>query len=306
MLRTLYILFCFGCIAAVQAAGPVRIASFNPIATDLARQIGGEGVEIQGLMPPGSDPHYFRPSPDDLKQATSAQMVLVMGKHLETYSRELQATLPESAVIFELGRLVPSLRVSEEQALFACCPAHAAGAVDPHWWHDADHVRRAARELYRELARIDPEHAAGYKANYSAYAARLKQLDQWIRKEVARIPRKDRKLATAHSAFGYFCKAYGFEALPVQGLSTEEDPRPDYLREVVDTIRRDRIQAVFPEVGVNPKVLESMVRETGVRVGGSLLSGSPLPDAPTYEAMMRHNVNTIVDALAPAEKKAQP
>ena len=282
------------CAVAAQAK-PLKVASLNLIVSDLARQVGGSDVEVIDLIPLGADPHTFSPSPADLKTASSATLILAAGKGLEPYLNDFSQALGDVS-IFEAGRSVPSLRV-EANDIFVCCPDHAKGSIDPHWWHSVKSAKRAAKGIADKFAELDPQNADAYKARYSTYAKKLDALYSWTKKEIARIPRKDRELTTAHAAFGYFCREFGLRSITVQGLSTEDNPDPAYLKDVVKTLRDQDVKAVFPEKAANPKVIAGMVRETGVNVGGGLHAGT-LPSANmTYEGMIRSNVKTIVDAL---------
>ncbi len=282
----------------LSAAEGLRVVSLNPIATDLARQVGGEAVEIVELMKPGQDPHVYAPSPSDLKAAEGAALILAMGKGLETYLDGLRETLRPDQSIFEIGRMIPSLRIEAGMELFSCCPAHAHGVADPHWWHSIRNMRRAARLTADAFAEASPAGAAAFRERAKAYDQRLAALESWTRQEIGRIPGARRRLTTAHAAFNYFCEDYRFKPVPVLGLSTLDQPRPGQIRQVLDTLAAERISVIFLEHSANPAPLEAVAKEAGVRIGGTLLAGSPLPDAPTFEAMFRHNVETIVKALA--------
>jgi zinc/manganese transport system substrate-binding protein len=286
----------FGTAAAAGAA-PLRVASLHPIASDLVRQVGGELVTVIDLMPLDSNPHTFYPSPAQLKQAADADLVLAMGKGLETYLDDLRESLGGAVPVFELGRPVPSLRV-EASEVFLCCPAHATGAIDPHWWHSVRNTRRAALELADELIALRPEHAVAIRARADAYAEGLDGLYRWAKNEIARIPRADRELTTAHAAFGYLCREFGLRSITVLGLTFEQDPEPSYLKDVVRTLREHEVKAVFPELNANPKVLEGIAREAGVAIGGHLHADMVGSDDPTYEAMVRYNIMVLTEALA--------
>ena len=282
---------------AVQSA-PVSIASLNPIVSDLARQVGGDLVDVIDLMPLNANPHAFYPGPTHLKQASQSRLILAAGKGLETYLDSFKESLGGQISILEVGRGVPSLRVDADD-VFLCCPVHARGAIDPHWWHSVRNARRGARALADAFIEVDPDNRHAYNRHYADYAARLDALHEEVRREIGSIPRRYRHLTTSHAAFGYLCREYGLQSITVLGLTTEQNPDPGYLKEVIQTLRRHRVRAVFPEKNANPKVLESIARETGVRVAGGLYADTlPLAN-PTYEAMMRHNVSTIVKALRP-------
>lgn len=281
----------------------VRVASFNPIVSDLVRQVGGEQVEVIALVEPGMNPHEYRPTPNDYKIARDADLVVVAGKGLETWLPDLTSAMNEAVPILHAGHRVPSLRIEKGNEMFACCPSHAHGTVDPHWWHSIRNMQRAADVMKDALIDIAPEQAQVFEANAADFQMRLDELFNWARVELSRIPRDRRKLTTAHAAFNYFCREFGFEAIPIQGLSTEQEPSPEHLRNVVDMLRREHVRAVFPEIAANPKVMQNMVKEAGVVLGKALLSGSPSAAAPTYEAMIRHNVRAITDALANGKSK---
>ena len=283
------------CTYAVHAE-PLKIASLNPIVSDLARQVGGADVEVFDLMPLGSNPHTFSPTPDDLKIASNAQIILAAGKGLETYLENVIQSLGDVPV-FEAGRSVPSLRV-EVGEIFICCPAHATGSIDPHWWHSVKNAKRAAKGIARKFAEIDARNAEAYDDRYRAYAKTLDDLYRWAKAEIARIPRRDRELTTSHAAFGYLCREFGLRSITIQGLSTEDRPDPAYLKDVVKTLVAEDVRAVFPEDNANPKVVSSMVRETGVNVGRGLFAGTLPPTSPTYVDMVRSNITTIVRSLA--------
>ena len=141
----------------------------------------------------------------------------------------------------------------------------------------------------------DPPNTKTYKANAAAYSKRLETLNTWIKREVSRIPRKSRILSTAHAAFGYFCKEYGFQALPLKGLTAHQKTSASYQAQAIQEVRKHGVKAIFPELRANPKSLQIIAKETGVEIAGTLVADG----APSYEKMMRDNVTNIVTALAP-------
>lgn len=284
-------------VAPAASAADLKVATLHPLFDDLARQIGGDRVEIVTLLKPGGDPHRFAPSAGDMARIQDARLVLASGKGMESYLDRLEANLGPGTEIFEVGRRIPSLRI-EVGPLFVCCPAHSQGSLDPHWWHSIRNMQRALRYLADEFARVDPANADFYRANAREYSAQLDELNAWARRTLAEVPRSSRILATAHAAFGYFCREFGFRAVPVQGLDAESDPSPSYLAETIDAIRSNNIPVVFPEQTANPKVLESLTREAGVKLGPTLIADATgTGRAATYEGMMRHNIEAIASAL---------
>ncbi len=289
----------FACLIQATLVLPslagLKVGSLHPLITDLAKQVGGSHVTVVQLMAPGADPHQFQPTPAQLASVADAKLILASGKGLETYLPKLRDNLSAGQEIVEVGRKVPSVRISAGDELFVCCPAHTHGGIDPHWWHSVSAMKRATSVLGDEFAKADPANSAAYKANAKAYEARLSQLDSWIKVQLASVPRGNRILCTSHLAFAYFCRDYGFKALPLQGLSKEQNPSPAYLAKSIHEIEKQGIPAVFPESLANPKILQAMVSQTGVKLGGELVADGSVA---SYEEMMRNNVATIVASLA--------
>jgi len=273
------------------------VATLHPLLTEMVSRLAGDHVRVEELMGPGGNPHTFDPSPRDLARIQDAVMVVAMGKNLETYLDRLEAALPEGVVFYEAGRLVPSLRIDVEDEVFMCCPTHSHGAIDPHWWHSPAAMRTAVRHLGRALERLLPDHRSEIREFARDLMGELEDLHRWVEDQVSVIPRNQRKLVTAHAAFGYFCDAFGFQTIPVQGLTTEDDPTPAYLAETIRIIRREKIHAVFPEKNASERILEMIVKETGVELAEPLLADNTGSGDRTYADMIRHNVKSIVAAL---------
>jgi len=290
---------CFALACTTSAYAELKVASLHPLLGDLARQVGGDKVTVTDLLKPGSDAHHFEPTSKDLASLKGVTLVLASGKHLESYLDKLADSLGSSVKIVEVGKPIPSIKIEASSEVFLCCPAHAAGGIDPHWWHSADNMKRAARVLADEFAAADPANSETYKTNADAAQQHFTALKSWAQQQFATIPKTDRKLVTAHAAFGYFCKEYGFKSLPVLGLSREDEASPKYLAETVKVIRDHNIRAVFPEDQANPKVLTEIARETNVKIGKSLIADGTSPSAHTFETMLKHNVGVIVEAMKP-------
>ncbi len=290
-----------GLFSAVNAEERPMVATLHPLLSEMVSRLAGDHVRIEELMGPGGNPHTFDPSPRDLARIQDAVMVVAMGKNLETYLDRLEASLPEGVIFYEAGRLVPSLRIDVESEVFMCCPTHSHGAIDPHWWHSPMAMRTAVRHMGRALERLLPDHRSEIRGSAREMMSELEALHRWVEEEVSGIPRNRRKLVTAHAAFGYFCEAFGFQSIPVQGLTTEDDPTPSYLAETIRILRRENIRAVFPEKGASERILEMIVNETGVRLAEPLLADNTGTAGKTYNDMIRHNVNSIVRALTGEE-----
>ncbi|MFN0130573.1 MAG: metal ABC transporter substrate-binding protein [Verrucomicrobiales bacterium] len=283
-----------------SAMAAVKVAATHPLIGDLLRQVGGSHVTVVDLLKPGGDAHHFEPTASDLRELRGAKAVFASGKHLESYLDKLADSLGSGVKIIEVGRTIPSLKIESGNEVFLCCPTHAKGGIDPHWWHSAENMARAARIVADELAALDPAQAAAYKAGGAATAKKMLGLKAWAQQQLAPVPRGERKLVTAHAAFGYLCKEYGLKFIPLLGLSREEDYSPVYIAEAIKTIRSHRIRAVFPEDQANPKIIGEIVRETGAETGKPLIAdGTAAGKGSTFEGMFRHNITAIAEALKP-------
>jgi zinc/manganese transport system substrate-binding protein len=283
--------------AAASAA--VKVASLHPILADVARQVGGAHVEVVDILKPGSDIHHFEPAARDIAAMRGSVLLLAMGKHLETYLDKLRDSVGSTAKVIEVGRPIPSVILDPGSELFVCCPAHSKSSIDPHWWHSAENMKRAARIIADELSTADPANEAAYAEGAKAAIKRFDELKKWAQQQISAIPRSDRKLVTAHAAFGYFCKEYGFKSVPVLGIGRSDDASPQYIAQAIQVIRDHKIRAVFPEDQANPKVLTEIVRSTGVKLGTALVADGTSKDAHTFETMLSHNVKAIVEGLKP-------
>ena len=272
----------------LRAAEPIQVASFSTITTEIAREVGGDRVQVACLVKAGVDPHGFEPKPDDLKQVGRAQLILASGKNLESYAGKLKDSAGAWAVFVEVGDAVPSLKLKE----------NGGRADDPHWWHSIANVKQATAVVRDVLVKISASDEAVFSKNADAYLAKLDALEKWAKSKIAELPRDKRKLVTSHDAFQYFARDFGFTIYPVEGVSTESEASSKQVAELVQTIKAQHVKAVFFENIQNPKVLTEITSETGARVGGELYAdGLGEGDAATYDGMFRHNVTRIVEAL---------
>lgn len=270
-------------------AAELKVAVLHPLLGDLARQIGGAQVEIVNLIGPNGDPHHFEPKPEDLGKAQGASLYLVAGMGLEGYLPKLKAIIANKATLVEVGATLPMLNGTDDHS-------DHAHEIDPHWWHSIECFRRATGIVAKALTNASPENAATFQKNADAYRHQLDELERWTRREITKIPRNKRQLATAHAAFNYFCKDFGFTAHPVQGLSHEQMPGPDELAALIADLKKNDVAAIFPEKESNPKLLQTLTTDTGISLGDALIADGT--GILSYIEMYHHNVDAIVKALA--------
>lgn len=281
------------CLTSVAVSAPLKVVSLHPLITDILNQVGGEKLEVVDLIGKTGDPHTFEPAASGLVAAKGAEVYFVSGMGLESYLEELKSILEGEPEIFEVGRTLPAMHGADDHDGHDHSGHHHE--LDPHWWHSVDHFRRAAGIVSEKLAEMDSGNAEFYRENAKAYRTTLDDLEKWVKREVVKIPKERRKLATAHEAFNYFCDAYGFEAFAVQGLSREQMPDAVTLSKLISTLKKERVMAIFPENESNPKMLQSLTADTGIQLGGELVADGR--GMTSYEEMMRGNVKVIVAGL---------
>ena len=301
-------------LTPLLSAEPVRVASLSTVLTDLARNVGGDRVEIQEIVKAGIDPHDFEPTPGDLRRLSEARLILASGLGFESYLAKLRGAVGSGPRLLVVGEQIKPLMMKpdEHDHDHGHDHAHQHAAADelipdPHWWHSISNVQMATNAIRDALTALDPDGRAVYAANAKRYNATLDELSRWTRVQMAKLPKERRVLVTSHDALGYLARDYEFTILPVEGVSTNEQPSSKKVRALIATIRETGVPVVFAENIENPKVLVEITRETGATLGGVLFAdGLGEKEGSTYEAMMRHNVSTIVGALLPKAKASAP
>jgi zinc/manganese transport system substrate-binding protein len=291
MFRLFFAFTIFGIVSLPAAV--LKIAVLHPLLGDIARNVGGDQVEVISLIGPNGDPHHFEPTAEDLKQADQAKIFFIAGMGLEGYLPKLRGILAGKATLIDVSASFPRLKGEHNEDERET--SHD-DEIDPHWWHSIELFRRATTVITDALCAEDPHDRALFLQNAVVYRNRLDELESWSRREISKIPRNQRQLATAHAAFNYFCKDFGFTAYPVQGLNREQMPDPRNLVYLIESLRKNHVMAIFPEKESNPKILETLTHDTGIRIAPPLIADGV--GGKTYGQMYRYNVNTIVTALS--------
>ncbi|MEM1096727.1 MAG: zinc ABC transporter substrate-binding protein [Bacteroidota bacterium] len=283
--------------------GSLRVVTTTTMLTDLAQTLGGPAVEVDGLMGAGVDPHLYRASEGDVLAMAEADLIIYNGLYLEG---RLGNVLEQME-----GRGTPTIALAEvavPEAQRLASPTYA-GSYDPHVWFDVRLWRLVAEQMGETLANAAPDSATQIQARTTAYLTALDTLDAYVREQTARIPEPQRVLITSHDAFGYFGAGYGFEVRGLQGLSTSTEAGTADVQNLAAFVAEQQIPAMFVESSVSSRGIEAVqaaVQAKGfdVQVGGSLFSdalGSPGTPEGTYIGTIRHNIDTLVAALAPAD-----
>jgi manganese/zinc/iron transport system substrate-binding protein len=276
----------------------IRVVTTTGMIADAAANVGGERAAVTGLMGPGIDPHLYNASEGDVSRLRDADVIFYNGLHLEAQMASVLERMDGSDVttVAVAGDIDPSLLLA---------PPEFTGAYDPHVWFDVSLWMRVVEKIRDTYVEIDPEHAAIYEANAAAYLEELAELHGYVAEQAARLPEERRVLVTAHDAFNYFGRAYGFEVRGLQGISTEAEASTAGVQQLATFIAERRIPAIFVESSVpqrNVEAVQAAVSAQGfdVAIGGQLFSdamGSPGTPEGNYTGMVRHNIDTIVSAL---------
>lgn len=280
----------------------IKIVTTIGMITDIVEQVGGERVDVTGLMGPGVDPHLYKASAGDVDRMQSADVIIYNGLHLEGAMVELFEKMTRYKTTIAVTDGIP------EDTLLA--PPEFEGQHDPHVWFDVSLWIHAARHVAEQLAVLDTTHAATYQANADSLITKLEQLHQTVSDKVAEIPEDKRVIITAHDAFNYMGRAYGFEVRGLQGISTATEAGTRDVQDLAAFIVERKIPAIFVESSVPKRAIEALqaaVQDKGfqVEIGGELFSDA-MGDSGTFEGtyigMVTHNIETIARALS-GEKK---
>lgn len=284
----------------VSADNPLAVVATTSMIADLVRQVGGELVEVDGLMGPGVDPHLYQASEGDVAAMTDADLILYNGLHLEGKMVDIFEQMQERGL--NVHAVTEGIEKSDliSSELFT-------GSYDPHIWFDPALWQRATLRVGDILAATDTLNADDYRTRALTYADSLSNLFERSRDLLAAIPERNRVLITSHDAFGYFGRAFDLEVRGLQGISTALEAGTSDVRDLAEYVAANRIPAMFVESSISPRGIEAVreaVRARGfdVEIGGTLYGdalGTPGTPEDNYMGMFQSNVSTIVSGLNP-------
>lgn len=271
--------------AAATESRPRVVATFTVLA-DMVAVVGGDDVVVTSVTKPGSEIHGYEPTPDDLRRAAGADLLVVNGLGLENWLERLVGPLGLPTAVLTDG--IEPVRIAGSEA------------VNPHAWMSPRVGRHYVARIARELAALDPARAEDYRARAEAYAAELDALHADLVARLGALPEDRRVLVTCEGAFSYLARDAGLDEAYLWPVNAERQGTPRQVAGVVLTVRERRVPAVFCESTVPPTAQQQVAAETGARVGGTLYVDSltgPDGPAPTYLDLLRHDVDVIVAGL---------
>ena len=281
-------------VAAVPARGAEKlkiVATFS-ILGDMVAKVGGERVSVKALVGPDGDAHVYEPTPADAAELATANVIFENGLNFEGWMSRLIAASGYHGLVRQAAKGVKPLKAPSP---------HGEAAVDPHAWQSPFNALIYVSNIRDGLCEADREGCEIYTRNASSYSAEIKKLGEEIARRVAAISKEQRKVITSHDAFGYFGAAFDIEFLAPLGVSTESEASGREVAHLIDQIRREKVKALFVENISDPRLIDQISRETGVKQAGHLYSDAlSKPDGPaaSYIDMMRYNSALIIEAMA--------
>ncbi|MBM3876957.1 MAG: ABC transporter substrate-binding protein [Verrucomicrobia bacterium] len=282
-----------------RAAGAkIKVAATVSMVTDLVKQVGGDRIEVAGLMGAGVDPHLYKATAADVVKLQQADVIFYNGLVLEGKMQDVFAKLARTKkFVYPLSESIPVEKLLE--------PPEFEGHYDPHVWFDVTLWAMCADTVVKGLGEFSPKDKPYFERRGEEVRSKLAALHEWALKKSAELPKEKRILVTSHDAYNYFGRAYGFQVVGLQGVSTVTEAGLKDMAKLVDFIKKHKVKAVFVESSVSPAAIKRISQDAKVKVGGELFSdamGTPGQiengyDLGTYEGMIKHNLTTIVEAL---------
>ena len=280
-----------------RAEAPLNVVASTGMIADAVERIGGDQVEVKGLMGPGVDPHAYRQTRSDIVAMTRADLVLWHGLYLEAQMEEFFDDLSRKNNVVAVAEALPqdALRGHDDYD----------DKFDPHVWMDPALWAQVVEGISDTLIEARPDAAAEFEANTQAYLGEIATLGDYASETLTQVPEPARVLLSAHDAFGYFGAAYGFEVMGIQGISTESEAGLNRISELVDMLVDRQIGAVFVESSVSDRNIRAVIEGAAakgheVKIGGELFSDA-MGEEGTYEGtyigMIDHNATLIARAL---------
>ena len=266
------------------------LTTFTVLA-DLARNVAGDRLKVRSIVKPGSEIHGYQPTPSDIEQASSADLIIENGLGLELWARKFTASAGD----------IPTVTLSDGMEPLLIAEDAYAGKPNPHAWMSPQRTMAYVDQLEQAFVQLDPAGADQFKANAVAYKQSLQRLDQELRSSLETIPTERRVLVSCEGAFTYLASDYGLEEAYLWPVNAESQVTPKRMARLIETVRNRKIPAVFCESTVSDKAQKQVAAESGARFGGTFyvdsLSKADGP-APTLLKLQRHNVALLINGLA--------
>jgi zinc/manganese transport system substrate-binding protein len=275
-----------------SAPGAIDVVVTTTQLGDVVRAIGGNAVAVHQILKPNTDPHDYEPRPKDIQETAGARLVVTSGDNLDQWMGEVIDNAGGHPVVLDAGAGRPVALRGEDTG-------PEASRLDPHWWHDPVNVEYAVGRIRSALIAADPKARVAIERGARAYLGQLHRLDAGIARCFAAVPPAERKLVTDHDAFGYFAERYDIDVVGavIPSQTTQAQPSAGDLAKLTTVIRREGVQAIFPESSINPKLAKAIARETGASADHTLYGDTLGPagsSGATYLSMEVANADAML------------
>ena len=290
--------------AGNAASGKLKVmTTFYPM-YEFSKQVAGDLADVSVLVPAGTEPHDWEPTPKDVAQIASSNLFVYNGAGFEAWVEDVLANADaKKTKIVEASKGIelmegadPHEHEGEEEG------AHEGEAqgLDPHVWLDPVLAQKEVETIAAAFAEVDPDHAADYKKNADAYIAKLQELDNTFKTGLSHV--KSREFVTSHTAFSYLAKRYELTQEPISGISPEQEPTASEMKEIVEFAKQHEVKTIFFETLASPKVAEAVAREVGAQTAVlNPLEGLTEEEKSSgldYIGVMKKNLEALEKALA--------
>jgi zinc/manganese transport system substrate-binding protein len=284
-LLVLLLVFVLGCGTSGHSDADVTAVATTTQLADFVHNVGGARVSVDSILRPNSDPHEYEPRPSDATAIAKADIVFRSGGDLDQW---LDQVVDSAGGDAEQVTLIDSVKREGD---------------DPHWWQNPRNAILAVAAIRDALIKVDPGGRAGYERRAAAYTVKLRRLDADVQRCIDQVPPDKRKLVTTHDALGYFADRYGIEVIGavIPSLSTQAQPSAKDVQKLVDQIKSEGVEAIFPEASLSKKLEQAISREAGAKVGGQLWADTLGPkgsSGATYLGAIRANAATLADGMS--------
>jgi len=296
-LRTLRVRVAVALLAIALTAGatpalaqpqnkPFRVVTTFTVIQDIAQNVAGDKAIVESITKPGAEIHDYQPTPLDIVKAQAADLVLWNGFNLERWFERF----------FDNVKDVPLAVVTEGIEPVGITEGPYSGKPNPHAWMSPSNALIYVENIRKALVKFDPKNADAYNRNAADYSAKIRALDEPLRKRLAAIPENQRWLVTSEGAFSYLARDYGLKEAYLWPINADEQGTPKQVRRVIDLVRKHKIPVVFSESTISDRAAKQVARETGAKYGGVLyvdsLSAENGP-VPSYLDLLKVTVETI-------------
>jgi manganese transport system substrate-binding protein len=280
---------------ATNAVNPVKkdkkviLTTFTVIA-DMTQNVAGDKAIVESIVKPGAEIHGYEPTPSDLVRAKSVDLILDNGLGLERWAEKFYNSVPK----------VPHITLSDGIKPVGITEDAYKGKPNPHAWMSPQNAVIYVENIRKALVNLDPANADIYNANAQAYSQKIKAIDQNLRKEVSVVPQNQRYMVSCEGAFSYITRDYGLKEVYLWPVNSEQQATPKQVEKVINTVKANKIPAVFCESTVNDQTQKEVANATGAKFGGLFYVDSLSPSdgpASTYLKLLEYNVNTLIKGL---------